>query len=252
MNPGLEDKVVLITGTGGGQGRAAALRFAEAGAHVFGCDVKADGNRETAAMVRAANGSIVTTEPVDLGDPEQARQWIDRAAAVYGRIDVLYNNASACRFAPIEEYSVEDWRFSLRNELDLVFYACKFAWPYLKRQGGVILNTASISGLIAFGEGVSGHCAAKGAVIALTKSLAAEGAPHGIRALSICPGPIESPGSAAVAIDPQVQALFSERTLLKRFGKADEIAKVALFLASDAASFMTGNNVVIDGGMVAV
>src|SRR5580700_667789 len=98
----IEGKVVLITGTGGGQGRAAALRFALAGAQVVGCDVKEEGNRETAAMVREAGGSIVMMQPIDLGDPDTARGWIEDAAAVNGRIDVLYNNASAARFLPIE------------------------------------------------------------------------------------------------------------------------------------------------------
>src|SRR4030081_983692 len=105
----LDNKVAVITGTGGGQGRAAALRFAAAGAHVVGCDVKVDGNRETVALVRAQGGSITTMEPVDLADPQQARKWIEAAAAIHGRIDILYNNASAARFAPIEAFSVEDW-----------------------------------------------------------------------------------------------------------------------------------------------
>src|ERR1700722_19337820 len=104
MIPRLDGKVVLITGTGGGQGRAAAVRFAAAGAHVIGCDVKEEGNRETAALVRRAGGSIVTMEPVDLGDPERAHRWIEQAAALHGRIDVLYNNASAARFEPIESF----------------------------------------------------------------------------------------------------------------------------------------------------
>ena len=97
MATNIGGKVVLITGTGGGQGRAAALSFAGAGAHVVGCDVKVEGNRETAVLVRNAGGSITMMEPIDLGDPESARRWIEEAAALHGRIDVLYNNASAAR-----------------------------------------------------------------------------------------------------------------------------------------------------------
>ena len=97
MAGAFEGKTVLITGSGGGQGRAAALRFALAGAQVVGCDVKEEGNRETAALVREAGGSITTMQPIDLGDPDSARRWIDEAAALHGRIDVLYNNASAAR-----------------------------------------------------------------------------------------------------------------------------------------------------------
>src|SRR5271169_2449596 len=104
MSGQLHEKVALITGTGGGQGRAAALRFAAAGAHVIGCDVKVDDNRETARLVREKAGFIMTMEPVDLGDPEQARRWIEAAGAVHGRIDILYNNASAARFAPFGSF----------------------------------------------------------------------------------------------------------------------------------------------------
>src|SRR5271157_5696733 len=113
MTAQFSGKVVLITGTGGGQGRAAALRFAIAGAHVVGCDVKEEGNRETALLVRKAGGSIATMEPIDLGDPDAARHWIEDAAALHGRIDVLYNNASAARLAPIESFPIEDWQFTV-------------------------------------------------------------------------------------------------------------------------------------------
>src|SRR5271168_4092615 len=205
MSASLKNRVVLITGTGGGQGRAAALRFAAAGAHVIGCDVKVDDNRETARLVREKAGFIVTMEPVDLGDPEQARQWIEEAAAVHGRIDVLYNNASAARFAPFESFPLEDWAFTLRNELDLVFYTTRFAWPWLQRQGGVIINTASVAGLAGSGPGGAAHAATKGAVIALTKQLAMEGAPHGIRAVTISPGLIETPATAPLIADPRTR-----------------------------------------------
>src|SRR5690606_34072411 len=108
MNQRFQDRVVLITGTGGGMGREAALRFAAEGARVVGCDVKADGNRETVELVRQRGGTIDTMEPVDLGDPAQARRWVEDAAALHGRIDILYNNASACRFAPIGEFPIEE------------------------------------------------------------------------------------------------------------------------------------------------
>ena len=170
MAASFEGKTILITGTGGGQGRAAALRFALAGAQVVGCDVKEEGNRETAAMVREAGGSIVTMQPIDLGDPETARRWVEDAAALNGRIDVLYNNASAARFLPIESFTVEAWQFTVRNELDLVFYATRFAWPHLQKRGGVIINVASVAGMSGAPAGGTAHAATKGAVIAMTRS----------------------------------------------------------------------------------
>jgi NAD(P)-dependent dehydrogenase (short-subunit alcohol dehydrogenase family) len=251
MNTSLQGKVALITGTGGGQGRAAAVRFASAGARIVGCDVKVEGNRETAALVRAKGGSIVTMEPVDLGDPEQARKWIEAAAAAHGRIDILYNNASAARFAPIEAFPIEDWQFTIRNELDLVFYATRFAWPHLQRQGGVIINTASTAGIAGSGPGGAGHAATKGAVIALTKQLAMEGAPHGIRVVCISPGVVETPGTAQIIADPKLRNALVSRNLIKRVGQPEDVAGVALFLASEDAAYITGANIVVDGGRVA-
>lgn len=247
----LSGKVALITGTGGGQGRAAALRFAAAGARVVGCDVKVEGNRETAELVRAAGGSIVTMEPVDLGDAEQAQRWIEAAAALHGRIDILYNNASAAKFAPIEAFPIADWHFTIRNELDLVFYTTRYAWPYLQRQGGVIINTASVAGIAGGGPGGAAHATTKGGVIALGKQLAMEGAPYGIRAVTISPGIVESPGTAPLLADPQMRDMLLARNMLKRAGQPDDVAGLAVFLASDDAAYITGANIVVDGGRIA-
>lgn len=251
MAQSLHGKVALITGTGGGQGRAAALRFAAAGVRVIGCDLKVEGNRETVQMVRATGGEIVTMDPVDLGDPAQARKWIADAAAVHGRIDILYNNASAARFAPFESFPLEDWQFTIRNELDLVFYATRYAWSWLQKQGGVIINTASVAGIAGSGPGGAAHAATKGAVIALTKQLAMEGAAHGIRVVAISPGFIDTPATASLVADPQTRDLLLARSLIKRVGQPEDIAGVALFLAGEDAAFMTGANVVVDGGRVA-
>ncbi len=248
MAANFDGKVVLITGTGGGQGRAAALRFAGAGALVVGCDVKEEGNRETAALVRDAGGSITTMEPIDLGNPETARRWIVDAVALHGRIDVLYNNASAARFAPIESFSVEDWQFTVRNELDLVFYATRFAWPHLQKRGGVIINVASVAGMVGAAVGGTAHAATKGAIIAMTRQLAVEGAPHGIRVNSISPGVIESPGTAPMLADPAFRELMLAHNLIKRVGQPNDVVGVALFLAGDDAAYITGTNIVVDGG----
>jgi meso-butanediol dehydrogenase / (S,S)-butanediol dehydrogenase / diacetyl reductase len=140
-----DGKVVLLTGSGGGQGRVAAMRFAREGATVVGCDVNAAGHAETQSLLAAEGLTLHGSAPVDLGDPEQARQWVDGAAEQHGRIDVLYNNASAARFGPVGEFSVEDWRYTMRNELDLIFFTTKFAWRHLAVRGGVVLNISSVA-----------------------------------------------------------------------------------------------------------
>jgi meso-butanediol dehydrogenase/(S,S)-butanediol dehydrogenase/diacetyl reductase len=195
MSGRLAGRVALISGTGGGQGRAAAILFASEGALIAGCDVNGDGDAETAELVRKAGGRM-TTQVRDLGDPEQAREWVERAAAEYGRIDIVYNNASASRMAPVADLSIEDWRFVIRNELDLVFFTTKYAWPHLAKQGGVVINVASVAGWHgSHSAGMTGHSAAKGAIIAMTRQWALEGAPVNIRAVIISPGFIVTPGS---------------------------------------------------------
>jgi NAD(P)-dependent dehydrogenase (short-subunit alcohol dehydrogenase family) len=251
--PDLDGKVVLITGTGRGQGRAAALAFAAAGARVVGCDLDGAAAAETVDLVTSAGGTMSGAEAVDLGDHHQAQAWVESAAAAHGGVDVLFNNASAARFGPIEEISIDDWRFTLRNELDLVFFTCKYAWPYLKARGGVIINTASVAGLVGFRwHGELAHVATKGGVIAMTRQLAAEGAPHGIRVVSISPGGIETPVTAGMYADPEIRAAILASQLVPRPGRPDDVVGLAVFLASDAAGFITGTNLVVDGGVTAV
>jgi meso-butanediol dehydrogenase/(S,S)-butanediol dehydrogenase/diacetyl reductase len=254
MTKRLEGKVALITGTGGGQGRAGAVKFAEEGALVIGCDLFEDGNRETVAAVEAAGGTMTGMAPVDLSDPDAAKAWVEEAAAVHGRVDVIYNNASSPRFVLMPEMSVDDWQYGIRNELDLVFYVTKFAWPYLAERGGVIVNTASISAHVATPDvGMASHCAAKGGVLALTRAFAADGAKHGIRAVSISPGPVKTPGAIKEYFHiPGAEEAVIAQLLTNRVGKSEDIAALAAFVASDEAEFMTGVDVLMDGGMTAL
>ncbi len=149
MTGRLENKVAFNTGTGGGQGRAAAQIFAREGAKVVGCDLKKEGGEETVAMIEAAGGDSAF-RAVDLGDGEQVKAWLEWGVAHYGQIDILYNNASAPKFAPIERMTWDEWRFTVRNELDLIYWACHHAFPMMKERGGVIINTASTAGVIGF------------------------------------------------------------------------------------------------------
>jgi NAD(P)-dependent dehydrogenase (short-subunit alcohol dehydrogenase family) len=247
----LDDKVALITGIGGGMGRTAALMFCAAGALVVGCDLNADGADETVRLAKEAGGTITAMAGVDLGDPDAAWSWVDEAAAAHDGVDILYNNASTQRFGPIEELSTDDWDFTIRNELNLVFYACKAVWPHLiARGGGSILNVGSIAGI----RGVefmaqNAHGAAKGGVIALTNQLVAEGGRYNIRANVISPGLIETPNTRRLIDDPfpAFQEMY-ERMPLGRHGQPEDIVNAALFLVSDQATWINGAHLVVDGG----
>ena len=242
-------RVVLITGTGGGMGRVAAQRFAQEGAIVVGCDLDAERHAETVELVREAGGTITGGAPVDLGDAEQAKAWVDEAFAEHRRIDVVFNNASAARFGTIDELTLDDWHYTVRNELDLVFYVTKFAWPYLRTRGGVVINTASIAGMEGMRAlGQTPHSATKGAVIALTRQLAVEGAPHHIRAVAISPGAIRTPPTEPMFADDTIRNAVLDGQLVPRLGEPADVIDLAVFLASDAAAFITSTNVVVDGG----
>jgi meso-butanediol dehydrogenase / (S,S)-butanediol dehydrogenase / diacetyl reductase len=182
LHPRFADRVVAITGTADGQGRAAALLFAAEGAIVAGCDIDAEGNAETVSMVTAAGGRMLGSAPVDLTTESATSDWIDSVVSEAGRIDVLYANAGATRFNPITEVSLDEWSFVMRHELDIVFVPVKFAWPALIASGGAVIlvgSTAGLSGSLTNAR--IAHTASKGGVIAMTKQLAAEGAAHGIR-----------------------------------------------------------------------
>ncbi|MGX7673953.1 SDR family NAD(P)-dependent oxidoreductase [Plantactinospora sp. DSM 117369] len=250
----LDGKVVLVTGTGGGMGRTAALVFAREGAKVVGCDIQAAGNDETVELVRRGGGEMTGIAPVDLTEPEQTRQFVENAAAAYGGLDVVYNNAASLRFGPMPDFSVEDWRATITGELDIPFFVSKFAWPHLvRRGGGVIINVASMAGMIA-GEvpPMVGHCAANAGIIGMTRQLALEGAPHGIRVLAISPGPVLTPASDRDLGDNQAaRDAITSKTLLKRFAQPEEVVELAAFLATDRASYLTGSNFPVEGGATA-
>jgi meso-butanediol dehydrogenase/(S,S)-butanediol dehydrogenase/diacetyl reductase len=247
----LDNKVALITGTAGGQGAAAARLFAAEGATVVGCDLDAERALAVADEVRAAGGDMHCTAPVDLADPEAAAEWVNDAARRCGGIDILYNNASAPRVGPFSEMSWEDWRFTLSNELDLIFTVTSAAWPHLLARGsGVVINTASVAAHrgATFIE-QTGHGAAKGGVLAMTRHLAASGAAHGIRANSISPGLIVTPQIEPFLNEPghPVHEMLHSHPL-GRLGRSEDVASVALFLASEDAAYLNAVDIVVDGG----
>jgi NAD(P)-dependent dehydrogenase (short-subunit alcohol dehydrogenase family) len=255
INGKLDGKVALITGVGGGQGREAVLRFAAEGATVVGCDIDGATATDTMSAVREAGLTAdIEATGIDLGDPEQARRWVESAGERHGRIDIVYNNGSAAKFGSIAELSVEDWHFTIRNELDLVFLVTKYAWPVLVRSGGgTVINVASVAGWTG-NRSVPfvAHMAAKGGVIAMTRQLAAEGGPVGIRAVSISPGTIVTPGTADVLAVPEVRDALVGQTLVARLGQPADVVALAVFRASDEAGFITGSDFIVDGGLTAV
>lgn len=259
--PGLLDgKIALITGTGGGQGRAASLRFAAEGARIVGCDLKPDAAEETVRLVREVGGEMVSLQPLNLADEAEVERLMRLAEETYGGLDILYNNAAGVRFGTVEDCTQEDFEFTMTNEVSIVFTATKHALPlFRKRGGGSVVNTASIAGVRGGWPGAGNlpglfaHSVAKAAVIRLTEVLAVELAAEGVRVNAVTPGIIRSPGTEPFLGDEEseVSGAFKRATLVERIGVPDDIVNAALFLAGDQASYVNGLNLVVDGGWVA-
>lgn len=239
-------KRTLITGTGAGQGAAAQRAFCLEGARVVGCDI-VPGAAERVAEELRGEGLDAWGETVDLSTPEGARAWVEGGVARLGGLDVLYNNAAATDFAPFAEMTRELWDASLRNELTIVFDVTHAAWSHLTDGGGSVINIGSLSGLFADATlGQSAHMAAKAGVHALTRQLAAEGGPHGVRVNCISPGVIATPATSD--LPGPLLAYMRDQTFLGRIGTPADVVPAAVHLASDESAYTTGANLVIDGG----
>jgi NAD(P)-dependent dehydrogenase (short-subunit alcohol dehydrogenase family) len=250
MSGRLSDKVCIVTGSGGSMGRATALTFAREGGLVVGCDVATESAEETLETVRAAGGRMVSMQPCRLSDPADCAKLVELAVHEFGRIDVLFNLAARSHFSRLEDFTDEEWDAARKDEVDLVFYLTRAAWPYLKASRGVVVNMASLNGSLSFKLlPALAHTTNKAAIIGMTRQLALEGSKHGIRVNSISPGFIESNATRAELEDEAFGREMVARTLLGRFGQPEDVANVALFLACDESAYVTGIDLIVDGGM---
>ena len=246
----LKDKVSLITGAGSGIGRATALRFANEGAMVVIVDRNLQEAEKTQHLIEQANGSKATA--VDVTQERQVAEVIAETVEQFGRLDILHNNAGVSVLKRITETSEADWDFLFDVNLKGMFFGCKHAIPHMVRQGGgVIINTASELAIV--GQPLySAYCATKGGVLAFTRALSVEWASKGIRINAICPGPVRTPMLQAefdIAADSSAEETATIQSIpAGRLGTPEDIARVALFLASDDAEFVHGTAVVADGG----
>jgi meso-butanediol dehydrogenase/(S,S)-butanediol dehydrogenase/diacetyl reductase len=256
----LRDKVVVITGTGDGQGRAAATRFAREGATVIGCDLDVDAAEETERLVKHAGFDMLSLAPLDLTRKEDVCRLASAVGERFGRVDGLYNNAAAARLGATLEIDEGDFDFTLHGVIGIPWRVTKHFAPLLaKALHPAVLNTASISGLL--GSGMVGNAgllgaygAAKAAVIRLSQIMAVELAPFGIRVNTVSPGIIDTPAVAPIlgsGDDARLRRWHEQQLLIRRVGLPEDVVNAALFLLSDEATYVTGHNLVVDGGWLA-
>ncbi|MBC2650108.1 SDR family oxidoreductase [Novosphingobium flavum] len=246
---GLQGKVALVTGAGGGIGRAAALVFARSGASVLVSDVNAEGGAETVAMVEAAGGRAAFVR-CDVARADEVKAMVAAAVEIFGGLDCAFNNAGINRLGD-DEYDDAIWERNMGINLSGVMRCMREeAAVMLPRGGGAIVNTASINGLVGNGAQPA-YTAAKHGVIGLARHGALRWAKQGIRVNAVCPGVIETPMTAPLVANPEMKAMIDGMTPLGRFGTAMEIAEAVVWLCSPAASFVTGHAMVVDGGATA-
>jgi NAD(P)-dependent dehydrogenase (short-subunit alcohol dehydrogenase family) len=248
----LADKVALITGAGSGMGRVAAQMFAAEGAKVVVADFDEAAGSETAESVKQSGGDASFVR-ADVSSEADAKAMVDHAVDRFGRVDVLYNNAGVM---PEQDHSVIDtdvptWDRVMAINVRGVFLACKYAIPPMLEQGsGSVINISSFVALLGCSVPQDAYTASKGAVLSLTRSLAVQFGPQGVRSNAICPGPIETPMLMEWLLkDEDARKVRLARNPTGRFGTPEEVVNVAIYLASNESLWTNGAHFVIDGGI---
>lgn len=246
----LKDRVAVITGSGSGIGRASAVEFARDGASVVVADIDITGARETVERIQNTGGSAHAVE-TDVSNPESVRNLVRETLRVYSKVHVLFNNAAIQVNKTVEDTTVEEWNREISVNLGGVFLCSKFFLPHLRATKGSIVNMSSVNGF--FVEPMcAGYCATKAAIIGLTKAMAIDHGKEGIRVNCICPGYIDAglaEGYFQAQSDPAAARMAAGKLhALWRIGRPEEVGRLAVFLASDDASFVTGSAYVVDGG----
>jgi NAD(P)-dependent dehydrogenase (short-subunit alcohol dehydrogenase family) len=248
----LTDKVAIITGGGSGMGRVACQMFAAEGARVVVAEFDTPSGEETVGLVTDAGGQATFVQ-ADVSVEDDARRMVEAAASAYGRVDVLYNNAGVMPEADhsVIDTDVDTWDKVMAVNVRGVFLGCKHAIPRMLEQGsGSIINISSFVALLGCSVPQDAYTASKGAVLSLTRSLAVQFGPQGVRSNAICPGPIETPLLMDWLLkDEAAKQLRLARNPTGRFGKPEEIVSMAIYLASDESKWTNGAAMVVDGGI---
>jgi NAD(P)-dependent dehydrogenase (short-subunit alcohol dehydrogenase family) len=255
----LEGKVVLVTGGGSGIGRASSLRFAREGAKVIIADIAVGGGKETVKMIEEAGGQAFFIK-ADVSVAAEVEVLIHKAVETYGRLDCAHNNAGGSRAPTLPrsgptvltaDLTEEAWDYLLNNNLRSTWLCMKYEIPQMIRQGGgAIVNTSSVAGLKGSTK-TSAYGAAKHGIIGLTKTSALEYGRSGIRINAVCPGPILTPSQKhRFDADPQAEKRYIDRTALAKWGTPEDVAEAVVWLCSDAATFVTGIAMPVDGGVI--
>ncbi|MGE0822665.1 MAG: SDR family NAD(P)-dependent oxidoreductase [Candidatus Binatia bacterium] len=249
----LDGKVVIITGAARGQGAVAADLFAKEGAQLLLSDILPEGERVAAQL--ASHGHKAVFHHVDVSREAEANSLADKCLATYGRIDVLYNNAGIILGKLFQETTLEEWERILKIDLTGPFLVSKAVVPQMiKQQSGSIINISSAGGILGY-PAMAAYGAAKGGLVNLTRCMAVDLAPYNIRVNAICPGAIDTPMPRKYIENMEnkeaVWKQIGDMHLIKRFGTSQEVVYLALYLASDEASFMTGAIIPVDGGLSA-
>jgi NAD(P)-dependent dehydrogenase (short-subunit alcohol dehydrogenase family) len=249
----LEGKVAVITGTAAGIGRASALRFAEEGALIVGADVSADQNAETARLVQDAGGKMIGTT-VDVTENDSVAALFAMAETEFGRVDIIFNNAGVMLAGDDDALTTPDDVIDRTLAINVkgVIHGCRHGIPALRRAGGgSIINTASFVASVGAATPQIAYTASKGAVLALTRELAVIHAKEGIRVNALSPGPLQTEMLMSFLDTEEKRQRRLVHVPMGRFGQAGEMANAALFLASDESSYMTGHDLLVDGGLTA-